>query len=225
METKLFKILFVEDHPLITEGYVRALEVLKKQRPEWDFKISEAASSDAAIYQLHQKAHEDYDIVMLDLIIPPSSCGRWLSGEDIGREVRQRQPGAKLLINTSFDSVYRVNTIFKTLNPEGFLIKSESNAKTIIDAISTLIEGKTFYGASILQVLRKNLANDFVIDQWDRQILYQLSLGASTASLSGILPMSKATIERRKRHLKELFDVMGQDDQKLLERARYLGFI
>lgn len=225
MERKLIKILFVEDHPLISEGYVRALEVLKKQRPELDFKISEAASCDAAIHLLQQQASPGFDLIMLDLVIPPSNCGRWLSGEDIGREVRQRHPETKLLINTSFDSVYRINSIFKTLNPEGYLIKVESNAKVIIDAISRLIDGETFYGGSVLQVLRKNLANDFVLDQWDRQILYQLSLGATTASLSSVLPMSKATIERRKRHLKEIFDVDGQDDQRLLERARELGYI
>lgn len=225
MESQLIKILFVEDHPLIIEGYVRALELLRKQRPELDFKVSEAASCDAALYQLDQQPLPGYDIVMLDLIVPPSSCGRWLSGEDIGREVRERHPESKLLINTSFDSVFRINTLFKTLNPEGFLIKAESNAKTIIEAISSLIDGNTFYSASVIQVLRKNLANDFVIDHWDRQILYQLSRGATTASLSDILPMSKATIERRKRHLKELFDVERQHDQGLLDRARELGFI
>lgn len=225
MESQVIKILFVEDHPLILEGYVRALKLLKKQRPELDFKISEAASSDAAIHLLHRQVPIGFDLVMLDLVIPPSRCGRWLSGEDIGREVRQRHPESKLLINTSFDSVYRINSLFKTLNPEGFLIKVESNASNIMDAISSLIDGNTFYGPSVIQVLRKNLAHDFVVDQWDRQILYRLSLGASTASLSNILPMSKATIERRKRHLKEIFDVVGQDDQKLLARARELGFI
>lgn len=225
MNSTPIKILFVEDHPLISEGYARALKVLKKQRPEWDFKIAEAASSDAAIYLLDHVLPPGYDLVMLDLIIPPSSCGRWLSGEDIGREVRQRHPHSKLLINTSFDSVFRMNSLFKSVNPEGFLIKAESNAKIIMEAIRTLLEGQTYYSASVRQLLRKNLSNTFIIDQWDRQILHHLSLGATTVSLSNLLPMSKATVERRKRHLKELFDVEGQDDQRLLERARKHGFI
>ncbi|WP_163514128.1 hypothetical protein [Gelidibacter japonicus] len=52
-----------------------------------------------------------------------------------------------------------------------------------MDAISSLKEGNIFYGPSVNQVPRKNLALDFDDDQCDRQILYRLSLGVSTATI------------------------------------------
>lgn len=226
MEDRTFNVLFVEDHPLILDGYKKALKVLGKQKPTWHFAYNEANSCDSALEILGKHgAQKGWDLVFLDLKIPPSESGKYISGEDIGLQIRRDYPSAKVIIATTFDNPYRIQTIFKTINPEGFLIKNESTAKILVEAITTLIEGKPFYSSRVIQVLRRNFANDFLVDDLDRKLLYELSIGTNTSSISKILPMSQATVERRKKNLKELFDVTGDDDRDLLERARELGFI
>ena len=226
MEEKRYNILFVEDHPLILDGYKKALWVLKKNKPNWHFEYEEANSCDTAMGILNKnEVQKVWDLVFLDLKIPPSQGGKFLSGEDIGLQVRKRQPSAKIVIATTFDNPFRIQTIFKNINPEGFLIKNESTASVLVEAISTIIEGKPYYSPGVVQVLRQNLANNFLVDDLDRKLLYELSIGTNTSNLPKILPLSLATVERRKKHLKEIFDVEGDDDRELLERARELGFI
>lgn len=226
MEERSFNILFVEDHPLILDGYTKALKVLKKRNENWHFEYQTANSCDSAMEIIAKSGKQkEWDLVFIDLKIPPSASGKIISGEDIGMEIRKSNPSTKIVIATTFDSPYRIQTIFKSINPEGFLIKNESTAKIMVKAITDLIEGKLYYSSGVIRVLRKNFANDFIVDDLDRKLLYELSIGTSTSSLSKILPMSKATVDRRKKNLKELFDVTGDDDRELLERARELGFI
>jgi len=70
-----------------------------------------------------------------------------------------------------------------------------------------------------------HLANDFVLDKIDRQLLYELSIGTKTKDLPNILPLSMASIEKRKRALKKLFDVTEKGDQSLIKIAKEKGFI
>ena len=63
------------------------------------------------------------------------------------------------------------------------------------------------------------------IDKIDRQILYELSIGTRMKDLPKIVPLSIAGIEKRKRILKEVFDVEDQGDKALIMKARELGFI
>lgn len=226
MKEQLFNVFFVEDHPLILDGYKKALKVINKRIPEWHFEYREANSCDTALAILDESSkNKTWDLVFLDLKIPPSEKGKHLSGEDIGVEVRHRYPDAKIVIATTFDNPFRIQNIFKNLNPEGFLIKNESTAPILVEAITQIIQGKPYYSSRVIQILRKNMANDFVVDDLDRKLLYELSIGTKTTNLPKVLPLSLATIERKKKNLKEIFDVEGDDDRDLLERARELGFI
>jgi hypothetical protein len=56
-------------------------------------------------------------------------------------------------------------------------------------------------------------------------MLYELSLGTRMKDLPNIVPLSIAGIEKRKRILKEVFDVEDQGDKALIMKARELGFI
>jgi len=73
--------------------------------------------------------------------------------------------------------------------------------------------------------MRKKMHTNINIDKKDRQILYELSLGTKMKDLPNIVPLSIAGIEKRKRILKEIFDVEDQGDKALILKARELGFI
>ena len=56
-------------------------------------------------------------------------------------------------------------------------------------------------------------------------MLYELSSGTKMNELPQVLPLSIAALERRKRILKDVFDVVGKGDRALLISARERGFI
>ena len=88
-----------------------------------------------------------------------------------------------------------------------------------------MLEDAPAYSKTVKILLRKFATNDVSLDKVDRQILYQLSIGTKMVDLPNVIPMSIGGIERRKRQLKEVFDITKLDDKALVEAARAKGFI
>jgi hypothetical protein len=77
----------------------------------------------------------------------------------------------------------------------------------------------------VIKLLRDQIVNDFVLDNYDRKILYELSIGTRIKDLPKLIPLSIAGIEKRKRNLKRMFNVKKMDDRELLISAKEKGFI
>lgn len=219
-------VLIVEDEPLIVNSIEMALNHISDSDMCCEFKICKAKDCDTGLEQLEKALHGiPIDIVILDISIPPSINKLLLCGEDLGQQVRCYFPNAKIIVLTSYNDNYRLNSILKSLNPEGFLIKTEIDLNGLIQAISTIVIEPPFYSKAILKLMRKHIANDFVLDKIDRQLLYHLSKGTKNKDLPNFLALSKGGIERRKRNLIELFGIDGNDDKKLLAIAEEKGFL
>jgi len=74
-------------------------------------------------------------------------------------------------------------------------------------------------------VMRNQLSFGYHLDDIDRHLLYQISLGTRTIDLPQELPLEIAAIEIRKRRLKEIFDAVGKSDKVLIQNARKKGFL
>ena len=77
----------------------------------------------------------------------------------------------------------------------------------------------------MIKLLRKQISSDYLLDKIDRQLLHELSIGTKMKDLPDVLPMSIAGIERRKRQLKEMFNVEDCEDRELILKAKEMGFI
>ena len=56
-------------------------------------------------------------------------------------------------------------------------------------------------------------------------MLYELSIGTRLKDLPDIVPLLIAGIEKRKRHLKHIFNINSSDDKELLYIVKEQGFI
>lgn len=224
--TKQINVLIVEDEPLIIPTLKGAFKRLSESNGLMDFTIKSATNCDLAQNEI-QKAMKGnpIDLVLLDINIPESEDQSLLSGEDIGMRLRKLFPLIKIIVFTSHNNNYRLNNILKSLNPEGFLIKSEIDFEKLVNAISSVLDDEPFYTKAVLQLMRRHISNDFVLDGLDRKILYQISKGAKMNDLIQILPLSKSTIEYRKRNMKEVFNIEEGNDRNLLLKAEEHGYL
>jgi DNA-binding NarL/FixJ family response regulator len=221
-----YHVLIIEDHPLITEAYKKAFSQISSKTPNLNFMISTANTCDAAYLKINEASRQQgLDIVFLDIKLPPSKEGTILSGEDLGLKIIELLPSSKIIVSTTFNDNYRINSIFKSLNPDGFLIKNDLNPKELVLAIESIIEGNSYYSKSVIELMRKLTANDYLIDAIDRKLLYELSKGTKMSQLPDIIPLSVSTLEKRKRVLKEIFDIADKDDRDLFRIAEEKGFI
>ncbi|MCT4631271.1 MAG: DNA-binding response regulator [Firmicutes bacterium] len=223
---KKINTLIVEDEPLMIGPMKAALNQLCELNGLIDFSIQTSLDCDAAAREIDRSVKsQPLDLVLLDINLKPSLGGKYLSGEDIGLDIRRFFPKAKIIVLTSHNNNYRLNNILKSLNPEGFLIKSDVDFVKLIEALKSVMEDVPYYSKAILKLMRLHMINDFTLDKIDRQLLYQLSKGAKMKYLSDIIPLSRSAIELRKRNLKEIFGVEEGDDRNLLKRAEACGFI
>lgn len=217
-------VLIIDDHPLIAEVYESALKHVTKQNKNHQFNITIVNSCDTAIEAI--KELQTLDLVFLDMSLPKSEDGKYLSGEDVGLELREQLPETKIIVSTTYNDNYRIYNILKNLNPEGFLIKNEFNRKDLVSSIEAVLKGKPAYSKTVLNLLQTQIKNsDYLVDRIDRDILHQLSIGTKTTDLEKVILLSKGGIASRKRRLKALFNIINGNDKQLVEIAKEKGFL
>lgn len=227
MENKTISVLIIDDHPLIIEAYKTAFEFYAKQYGTIEFLINTAEDCDSGHQTINSffTSGKTLDIVFLDIKLPPSKDGKIISGEDLGLKLKQLLPDTKIIVSTTFNDNYRIYSILKSLNPDGFLIKNDITPKELVETIHVVLNDPPYYSSTVVKLLRKQVSNDFLLDNIDRRILYELSIGTRMKDLPNVLPLSIAGIEKRKRLLKDIFNVKDSDDKELLFIAREKGFI
>ncbi len=225
MVHRTYKALIIEEYPIIRDACKSALTKLKMRYKMNFSQIKEASNCEGAYTAIEKycRRNDAPDIVFLGIKLPPSKDKKTLSGEDIGIIIRKRIPRAKIIVSTVLDNYYRIYNILKNLNPAGFLIKSDVNSEELITAIYTVLTHPPYYSKTVLKMLRREITHDFILDTLDRKLLHELSMGTLVKNLPNILPLSLAGIEKRKRRLKEIFEVKSTHD--LILKAKKEGFI
>ncbi len=219
------KILMIDDHPMIIEGYQNTLQFTKKEHQ--DLLIDIANNCDEALQFINKsvKTEAHYDILFIDISLPPSSDGKMSSGEDIAEYARKILPEAKIVILTMFNESFRIHNIMKNIDPEGFLIKSDLTSSELASAFQAVLYNPPFYSGTVNSYIKKSITSDIVIDDRNRKILHLLSQGIKTKSLASHLNISLSAVEKRKKQLKDIFSVEDGKDETLLQEARNKGFI
>ena len=218
------RILMVDDHPIIIEGYQNTLTATKKDNQ--NLIIDTANTCDAANLLLQKSANgQPYDVCFFDISLPPSADGGITSGEDLANICREILPEAKVIILTMFNESYRIHNIVKNINPDGFLIKSDLTSSELAEAFHHILVDPPYYTSTVSNFLNKVVVNEIYVDEINRKILYLLSNGVKTRSLPEHINLSMSAIEKRKKQLKLLFSIDNGKDEALINEARKKGFL
>ena len=219
-----YNVLLVDDHPMIIAGFVQALDIIKENNAKFDFSRDSAVDCTTAAELISDKKKK-YDLICLDLSLPGSKDGKYNSGEDLAKLAKKHQPKAKLLICTMLENNYKVLNVMRRIDPDGFLVKSDTNPDILISAIENLLKGKTYQSSTVHQMLKKTIEFSHNIDEEDLKILFYLSKGILTKNLPEHLGLSLSAVEKRKKQMKQFFDIPNRNDKILLEKAREKGFL
>ena len=77
----------------------------------------------------------------------------------------------------------------------------------------------------MLKLLRKEVSSEYIVDNLDRKILYELSIGTMVKDMPNMIPLSLAGIKKRKNHLRKVMGTHSMNDQELIFIAKEKGFI
>ncbi len=226
MTKKSINVAVVDDHPLIAEAYIRTLEDYFFESQEYDLKVSLFHDMQSFIDKTKETNFiSNIHLIFLDIKMPPTKDGKYLSGEDLGIKIKNELISAKLIVATTYNDNYRIHSLLKSLNPDGFLIKNDLTPEELKIAITSVLNEPPYYSKTVLKLIRKQMSHDYILDSLDRKLLHELSSGTKMVALPNILPLSIAGIEKRKRNLKILFNVENFGDRELIKIAKEKGFI
>lgn len=218
------KILMVDDHPMIIEGYQNTLLATKKAEQELTIDIAHDCERANELMKLSVNS-KHYDVLFFDISLPASNDGLITSGEDLAKIARSYLPNARVIILTMFNESFRILNIIKEINPEGLLIKSDLTSSELAEAFQQILVEPPYYSSTVSNFLKTTISSDIYLDEVNRKILHLLSQGIKTRSLKEYIDLSMSAIEKRKKHLKELFLVEDGKDETLLNKARQKGFL
>ena len=222
---KFVKVLAVDDHEMTTLGYKYILEGAEFEG--FEVKVDTAKNFEMAQEKIEFSARSlNYDIILLDIQLYPSHANDKRSGEDLGILARKLVPKSKIVFMSSYSDNYRINSLFKSVDPDGYMVKSEIDEKSLLSMVNTVISGSPYYTSGALSSIRKKMANDAdIVDEQDKKILHHLSIGTRTKDIAPLISVANTTVESRKRHLKKLFEIENGNDIALIEEARKRGFL
>lgn len=121
------RVLLADDHPVVRAGYRYLLE-------KAGYMVDEVGSAESA-YQFYQQNKPD--IVIMDISMPG------MGGLEGLRRLLARDHDARILILSMYDDhTYVLRT--RELGAKGYLTKN-SAAEELVEAVSELLTGKTYY--------------------------------------------------------------------------------
>lgn len=206
----LIRILLVDDHPIVREGYRRLLG----RQPGFSV-VSEASDGEAALAAF--AAHAP-DVVLMDLSMPGG--GGFAALETL----LARDPGARVIVVSMHQGAIFARKAMAA-GARGFVSKS-SPPDELVRAITTVMSGRRVLSDDMAQEFaRTSLEPDDVagLTPRERDILLLLARGMSGRSIASRLGLSSKTVQNNLSLIRAKLGASG--DAELVLKAQRAGFV
>jgi len=187
LDTSSIRVYLIDDHPVLREGFAKALEA--------EPGISVVGQAGTAARALSEVASIKPDVVLVDLNIPDRD------GIELLCALRVAVPNAKLLVLSGYDDEFRVAEALRA-GAQGYLVKT-SELSEVIDGIRRIASGgaplSQRIAGAVVRAMRKPAPEGTggldALTQRERQVLRLLAAGISTRETAARLTISPKTVE------------------------------
>ena len=187
--TRSARVLVVDDHALVRTGVAQIIN----HEPDLDV-VAEAANGVEALaaYESHRP-----DVTLLDLRMPV------MEGAEVVRRIRERDPGAKVIVLTTYDTDDDISRAMKA-GAKAYVLKDIS-ADGLIACIHDVLAGKTWLAPSAAAKLAEGLTRVQLTPR-ELSTLRLMADGKANKEIAHALGIAERTV---KTHLGHLFEKLG----------------
>jgi two-component system response regulator NreC len=189
------RVLLGDDHTMLRHGLRKILE----DRRDWHVVAETGNGRDAVSEAIALKP----DVAVLDIGMP------FLNGLEATRQIARHAPTVRVLIlSMHSDRAYITQAVQAGAN--GYILK-ESAASELIEAISALAHGHTFFSPAVAQLVfddgARRLTDKGLTDPYDslsereRQVLPLVAEGRSSKDIAEVLSIGVTTVETHRTHI------------------------
>lgn len=205
----LIRILLVDDHPIVREGYRRLLG----RQPGLSV-VAEAGDGEAALADFIK---HNPDIVLMDLSMPGGG------GFPAVETILARDPGARIIVVSMHQgAIFAQKAI--AAGARGFVSKS-SPPDELVRAITTVMSGRRVLSVDMAQEFaRTSIENDDFagLTPRERDILLLLGRGMNGRAIAQSLGLSSKTVQNNLSQIRAKLSATGDAD--LVLKAQRAGF-
>jgi two-component system NarL family response regulator len=189
LAVKTARVLLVDDHALLRTGVANIIN----QEPDLRV-VAEAGDGLEAIdaWDRHRP-----DVTLLDLRMPR------LEGVEVVRRIRERDPGARVIVLTTYDTDDEISQALKA-GAKAYVLKDIA-ADALVDCIHQVLAGKTYLAPAAAAKLAEGVTR---VQLTPRELatLKLLADGKANKEIAVALRISERTV---KTHLAHLFEKLG----------------
>lgn len=201
-------VFIVDDHYMVVEG-IRSL-LQHEKGIEWTGHASTAASCLAFL------AQRQPDVILMDINLPDKS------GIDLCKEVKEKYPSVFIVGLSTFNQQSFIQKMV-TNGASGYVLKNASQEE-LMEAITTVIKGKTYFSDEAAQALRKSTNGETpVLTRREVEILGLIAEGMTNNEIAQQLFISVTTVDTHRKNLLAKFEV--KNTAALIRMATQMQFI
>ncbi len=183
----MIKIFIIDDHQLIIEGIHTLLE--SEKNIEW---LGSAKTPDDLSLFLKTKKP---DVLLMDINLPQKS------GLDLCKEIKLKYPAIHIIgLSTS----NQPSIIRKMLDngASGYLLK-DATKNEIVEALHTVVTGKTYINFSVAQALKNNMPSEALpmLTRREKEVLELISDGLTNQDIADKLFLDVTTINSHRKNM------------------------
>jgi two-component system invasion response regulator UvrY len=189
------RVLLVDDHPLIRQGFRRILHGAFS-----DLVLGEAETGEEA---LERFTGEPWDLVVLDLSLPG------VSGLEVLRKIRGLRPDTRVIII----SVHPPTHFARRALAAGAVAYIEKRAATeeMIKAVAEVLAGRTYVSpstppADVTEAGAGRVPHEQLSDR-EYQVLCMLGVGKTVSQIAGELDLSVKTVSTYRARILEKMEL------------------
>lgn len=179
------RILIVDDHPVVRKGMRAMLET------EPDLEVVGEGKNGVEAVDLFRQTHPD--VLLLDLVMPQ------MDGIEAIQQIRAADPGARILVLTSFTSNDKVFAAIKA-GAAGYMLK-DSDPDDLLRAIHQVHRGESSLHPAIAHKLLAEMAHPAeaksateALTEREKEVLTYLAQGLSNNQIAEKMVVSRATV-------------------------------
>lgn len=217
-------ILIVDDHPINVDSYQILLSNIESNI-DAEYLVAYDCEQTYNTIKKHHINGKNIDFAFIDINLPEYPEKKLFSGSDVSILIREKFPFCKIIIISMHKEPNWVNQIFKSINPEGFIAKSDINYKCFPEIFQSIEENETYMSQSIKLSQKIMIQKNINWDDYDSKILQLIAQGEKTINLPNFIPLSLSAIEKRKANIKKQLMLNSGSDTELIDLAKNLGLI
>lgn len=184
-------VFIVDDHYMVIEG-IRSL-LQNEKSIEWTGHAGNASSCLAFLQQ------QQPDVILMDINLPD------MNGIELCKEVKEKYPSIFIIGLSTFNQKSFIQKMMDN-GASGYVLKNATQDE-LMEAITTVMSGKTYISFEAGQTLKKLASNTILLTGREKEVLELIAEGLTNNEIASRLFVSSTTVDTHRKNLLAKFNV------------------